>query len=273
MNKIELSYASKVEHNFAQRVIIKTIEKITGKKKLQKIYDDFSKNNTNPRYFWRGILEAMDIEVIDNSTEGIKIPPKGPLLMIANHPFGIIDGLIMCSLAANVRDDFKIITHETLQFIPELDKYILPIDFNEKSKTTIKNNIETAKKAKEHLLNNGLLIIFPSGSVSVAKSLKTIATDDAWKQFPAKIIKQTKTDVLPIYFDGKNGLLFHLFASKLKNQTLKYSSYIHETKKLIGKNINIFPGKIIKFSQLKNFEDRIKLTEYLKKKTYELRDL
>ena len=51
MNKIELSYASKVEHNFAQRVIIKTIEKITGKKKLQKIYDDFSKNNTNPRYF------------------------------------------------------------------------------------------------------------------------------------------------------------------------------------------------------------------------------
>ena len=82
MNKIELSYASKVEHNFAQRVIIKTIEKITGKKKLQKIYNDFSKNNTNPRYFWRGILEAMDIEVIDNSTEGIKIPPKGPLLMI-----------------------------------------------------------------------------------------------------------------------------------------------------------------------------------------------
>ena len=76
-----------------------------------------------------------------------------------------------------------------------------------------------------------------------------------------------------LYILMENGLLFHLFASKLKNQTLKYSSYIHETKKLIGKNINIFPGKIIKFSQLKNFEDRLKLTEYLKKKTYELRDL
>ena len=79
--------------------------------------------------------------------------------------------------------------------------------------------------------------------MSVAKNLKSAAEDDKWKQFSAKIIKQTKTDVLPVYFDGKNGLLYHLFASKLKNQTLKYSSYIHETKKMIGKNIHIISEK------------------------------
>ena len=62
--------------------------------------------------------------------------------------------------------------------------------------------------------------------MSVAKNLKSAAKDDEWKQFTAKIIKQTKADVLPVYFDGKNGLLYHLFASKLKNQTLKYSSYV-----------------------------------------------
>ena len=89
----------------------------------------------------------MDIEVIDNSTE-VMNSPKGPLLMITNHPFGIIDGLIMCSLAANVRDDFKIITHETLQFIPELDKYILPIDFNEKSKIQLKIILKLPKRQK-----------------------------------------------------------------------------------------------------------------------------
>ena len=74
----------------------------------------------------------------------------------------------MLTLASKVRSDFKILTHETLQFAPELEKYNLPIDFSEK-KRNIKNNIKTTQKAKRHLLNNGLLIIFPSGSVSVKK--------------------------------------------------------------------------------------------------------
>ena len=271
MNKVDISYASKTEHNFAQRILIKTIEQITGKRKLQKIYNEFSKKNSSPRHFWTGILKSMNINIIDNSEQGIKIPAEGPLIMIANHPFGIIDGLIMCSLASKVRSDFKILTHETLQFAPELGKYILPIDFSENKKETIKNNIKTTQKAKRHLLNNGLLIIFPSGSVSVAKNTKSAAEDDEWKQFTAKILKQTKSDILPIYFDGKNGLLFHVFASKLKNQTLKYSSYIHETKKMIGKKINIYPGSVIKYSELSKISNREKLTEYLKKKTYELR--
>ena len=67
--------------------------------------------------------------------------------------------------------------------------------------------------------------------------------------------------------------MFHIFASKLKSQTLKYSSYIHETKKMIGKNINIYPGKIIKFSEMNKIDDRSDLTDYLKAKTYELRNL
>ena len=71
MNKIDISYASKSEHNFAQRILIKTIEQITGKRKLQKIYNEFSKTNSNPRYFWTGILKSMNINVIDNSESGI----------------------------------------------------------------------------------------------------------------------------------------------------------------------------------------------------------
>ena len=121
-------------------------------------------------------------------------------------------------------------------------------------------------------MNNGSLIIFPSGSVSTAKSIKSEAKDDEWKMFPAKLILQTKTDVLPIYFDGKNGLLFHLFASKMKNQTLKYSSYLHETKKKIGKDIVIYSGDVIKYSNISHLEDRQKLTNYLKDLTYNLKN-
>ena len=271
MNKIKITYASKSEHNFAQRLVIKTIERATGSKKLEKLYKEYSKETNDPRFFWTNIIKIMDIKITNKSKVNLEIPPSGPLLLISNHPFGIIDGLILCSLASKVRSDFKIMTHETLKLIPELDRFILPIDFGGKDKKTIKNNIKTTKEAKEHLINNGLLIIFPSGSVSVAKSLKTEAEDDNWKLFPAKLIHQTKADVLPIYFEGKNGFLFHLFASKMKNQTLKYSSYIHETRRKIGKEIIIYPGKKIKYKDIQSIKDRNELTKYLKNLTYSLK--
>lgn len=228
LNKVDFSYASKIEHNLAQRLIIKLIENLTGKRKLEKIYKNYALKNNEPLNFWTDILDLLSITVVNKSKHSLHIPIKGPLMVIANHPFGIIDGLILCSLVSNKRKDFKIMTHETLKFLPQLEQFILPVDFSNDRKETLKQNIETARKAKDHLLNKGVLIIFPSGSVATAKNLKSEAKDDEWKNFPAKLIQQTKTDVMPIYFDGKNGLLFHFFASKIKNQSLKFSSELLE---------------------------------------------
>ncbi len=271
MNKINLSYASDLEHNFTQRLIIKTIEKVTGKKKLENLYNQYSSKHNDPKSFWSDILDIMEINIIDKAEKKIDMPKSGALIVIANHPFGIIDGLVLCSIVSKVRNDFKIMTHETLKFLPQLDEYILPVDFSGSDKKTIKYNLETATKAKEHLLNNGVLIIFPSGSVSTAKNLKSEALDDEWKTFPAKLIHQTKADVLPIYFDGKNGLLFHLFASKIKSSTLKYSTYIHETRKKIGKDVIIYSGEIINYENINRMKDRSTLINYLKEYTYNLK--
>ena len=272
MNKINFSYASKIEHNFAQRLIIKTIERVTGKKKLESLYAQYSLDANDPRTFWTDILDLMKINVVNKSKNKIYIPTKGPLMVIANHPFGIIDGLILCSIVSKVRGDFKIMTHETLKILPQLEKYILPVDFSGNNKTTIKFNMKTASKAKRHLIDGGVLIIFPSGSVSVAKNLKSEAQDDIWKTFPAKLAHQTKSSILPIYFDGKNGLLFHLFASKMKSSTLKYSSYIHETRKKIGKEITIYAGNIINYPTIAEISDRNDLINFLKEKTYKLKN-
>tara|TARA_Y100000768_G_scaffold94889_1_gene68992 strand:- start:12125 stop:12949 length:825 start_codon:yes stop_codon:yes gene_type:complete len=272
MNKINFSYASDIEHSFAQRLIIKTIERVTGKKKLEKLYNQYSKENNNPKTFWSDILDIMNIRFRNKSKNKIIIPKHGPLMIIANHPFGIVDGLILCSIVSKVRNDFKIMTHETLKLLPQLDEYILPVDFSGNNKQTIKYNIRTASRAKKHLENDGVLIIFPSGSVSTAKNLQSEAQDDEWKSFPAKLAHQTSTDILPIYFDGKNGLLFHLFASKMKSSTLKYSSYIYETRKKIGKEIIIYAGNIIKYDSISHIKDRNLLIRYLKNKTYDLKN-
>ena len=272
MSRVSFSYASKSEHNFAQRLIIRTIETLTGKKKLENLYQNYSLNKQNPKTFWTDILNEMHIKVINKSYNKLIIPQKNRLLVIANHPFGIIDGLILCSLISQERDDFKIMTHETLQFLPQLKQFILPVDFSGKTKKSKILNIQTAQAAKEHLCNNGVLIIFPSGGVSVAKSLTSEAIDDEWKLFPAKLIHQTRTNVLPIYFDGKNGLLFHFFAAKMKNQTLKYSSYIHETRKKIGKEICIYSGNLINYKEIEKIKERAELTNYLKNITYNLKN-
>ena len=272
MNKLNFSYASKLEHNFAQRLIIKTIEHVTGKKKLEKLYNEYALKNKKPEKFWSDILKVMNISIINKSQNKIEIPATGSLIVIANHPFGIVDGLILCSIVSEVRKDFKIMTHETLKFLPQLEEYILPVDFSGSDKKTLKCNLNTAQKAKNHLIKKGVLIIFPSGSVSVAKNLKSQALDDEWKPFPAKLIHQTKSNILPIYFDGKNGLMFHLFASKIKSSTLKYSSYIHETKKKIGKEVIIFAGKLITYDSISHLTNRSKLTNFLKNKTYNLKN-
>ena len=272
MNKVSFSYASKSEHNFAQRLVIKTIETLSGKRKLENLYKDYSRSNNSPEKFWSNILLKMKIKVVNKSKEKLIIPRSGSLLIIANHPFGIIDGLILCSLVSKVRNDYKIMTHETLKFLPELEKFILPVDFGDKNKESKKMNLKTANRAKKQLINQGVLIIFPSGGVSKAKSLRADAVDDTWKLFSAKLIHQTKTDILPIYFDGKNGFLFHLFATKIKNQTLKYSSYMHETRKKIGKEIEIYSGKTISYEELEKYKDRLELTNLLKNITYNLKD-
>ena len=272
MNKLSFTYASDKEHNLAQRLVIKTIESLTGKKKLEKLYNNSLNEKINPRYLWKELLKILEIQIVNNDEVNHIIPSEGPLIVIANHPFGIIDGLILCSIIADIRADFKIMTHETLQFFPDLNQYILPVNFSKNTKSIVQSNIKIASQAKEHVLQGGVLIIFPSGSVSVAENLKSEAKDDEWKIFPAKLIQQTKADILPFYFEGKNGLLFHLFASKFKNQTLKYSSYIHETRRKIGKKIYVNGGNLIKYSEISHITDRKQLTKYLKRLTYNLKD-
>ena len=96
-NKVDFSYASKSEHNFAQRLIIKLIENLTGKRKLEKIYKNYALKNNEPLNFWTDILNLLNITVVNKSKHYLHIPLKGSLMVVANHPFGIIDGLILCS--------------------------------------------------------------------------------------------------------------------------------------------------------------------------------
>jgi len=266
--KNTFSYSSN-ELSKPKQFIVNSIEKISGRKKLEKLYQQYDEENTEPHLFWTDVKNLLKLKVNVRSKKKLSIPKKGPLIIIANHPFGIIDGIILASLVSEVRTDFKIITHEILRFTEASQQFILPVDFSS-GKKALKNNVKTGRDAKKFLEQGGVIILFPAGGVATAKKINLPAIDAEWGNLLGSLVLKTNANILPIFFDGKNGILFHLFASKFKSQTLKYSSYLHETKRKIGKTINIFCGEVILNKNLRLIEDKKKITLMLRDITMSL---
>ena len=128
---------------------------------------------------------------------------KGRLIIVANHAFGVADGVSLCSVVSNIRQDYKIITHKVLRQADAVKDKIIPIDFSPNREAMIAN-IAARKEAEKVLQNDGVIVIFPSGQIATKENLKfsTKAHDGDWKQFVSKLIIKTKTPVLPSYFEG-----------------------------------------------------------------------
>lgn len=248
---------------------IKLIELLTGKLKLKKLYDEYLKENNSPENFWHDAIKKLNIKLVTNGKSSLKIPKKGRLIVVANHAYGVIDGLIMCSLVSHIRHDYKIMTHKVLRQAEAVKNKILPIDFSN-SKEAIINNIQSRKDAETILKNNGVLIIFPSGQIATKKKLNINykADDGEWKHFTSKLAIKTNSSILPIFFEGQNSQLFHI-ANKI-GQTFRYSLMMYELKRKIGDTINIQIGNVIQNKTLKSIGDLKKITKFIRNKTYGL---
>jgi len=267
-NNIAFTFAS-TEVNKIGQSFIKFTELFTGKLTLKKLYDQYLKENNPPENFWKDAINKLELKVNSIFHFNNQIPIKGRLIVVANHAFGVVDGVTMCSLISNVRQDYKIITHKVLSQAEAVKDKIIPIDFS-KSRNAILSNINARKQAENVLLNDGVVILFPSGQIATKENFKknTKAHDGEWKQFTSKLVIKTKSPVLPIYFEGQNSQLFHI-ANKI-GLTFRYSLMMYELKRKIGDTINLHVGEIIPFSQLNEIGDLVKITRYLRQKTYSL---
>ena len=267
-SKIAFTFASS-EVSFLSQQFIKIAELLTGKIKLKKLYDQYVIENNPPENFWNDAVKKLKFNLQTNFREGSFIPKKGRLIVTANHAFGVADGVSLCSVISNKRQDYKIITHKVLRQADAVKDKIIPIDFSLNRKAILAN-IEARKKAEKVLQNNGVIIIFPSGQIATKKNFKkrTTANDGDWKQFVSKLIVKTKSPVLPMYFEGQNSHLYHI-ANKM-GQTFRYSLLMYELTRKIGDTINIHIGSIIPFSIFEKIGDLKEITKYIRQKTYSL---
>ena len=263
----DISYATSA-NGLMGELFIRSIENITGRIGLIKRAKDYDKEVAKGRNFWEVIVERYNIEM--NIVEGSldDIPKKGPVVIVSNHPFGILDGLLLGYILSKTRKDFKIIANRVFRKAKDLDDVILPISFEENREGNIQN-INTRNKAICFLQSGGIVGIFPGGTVATSAKLFSRPLDPFWKRFTSKLILKSDATVVPIFFGGSNSRLFQI-ASHL-SYNLRMALLIREFGRKVDRKVDIAIGKKIDSKYLQKYsKDLDGMMEYLRFQSYAL---
>jgi putative hemolysin len=249
----ELSYANERDPKL-KRWFIRSIEGLSGRDRYTRLYEIWRNDivGKTDRVFGK----MLDLINVDLRVQGIWPPqhlPEGPIVMVANHPFGIGDGIAVLALAEQLGRPFRVLINNELLKVPEMAPYSLPVSFEE-TKEALAINMQTRHEALRLLKEGVTVVIFPAGGVATAKKGFGRAEDLPWKMFPAKLIQAAKANVVPVYFEGQNGRLFHL-ASKI-SLTLRVSLLIREFRRLSGSAISARVGPMMSWEELSPLVDR-----------------
>lgn len=264
----EFSYADPAD-KLVKRQLIRLVERATGQRELRRLYLDNRRNPQPGESFFAAAVRRLQLDVQFDPARLARIPRSGPLVIVANHPYGVLDGIVLSWLVQMVRNDFYVLTNAVLLKAPEVRDYVLPVDFANTPEAT-KTNIESRAKARDHLAKGGAIVVFPAGGVSTAPDRlgRRPAIDAPWQPFTGQLIQRAKATVVPVCFSGQNSRLFQI-ASHM-SLTLRLSLIFHEVHNRIGTSLPVAIGEPIPYSRLAHIKDRQQLANELRALTYGL---
>lgn len=263
----DISYSHSAETK-GGRALIRAMENATGRLRLIRRARGYEEEVAQGRDFWDVMLSryGLSLDIVGGSLESI--PRDGPLILIANHPYGILDGLVLGHILSKLRGDFRIMAHQVFRKAEELNRVILPISFEE-TKEAMRLNLETRKTALDYLGQGGAIGIFPGGTVSTAMKPFGRPMDPGWRSFTAKMVAKSGATVVPIFFDGHNSRLFQI-ASHL-HYTLRMALLIKEFKSRTDEPVRMVVGEPLPQAELEaRAKDPKAMMEYLRAATYAL---
>ena len=225
-DRSSLSYASTFEDPVKSR-IISFIELFTGKLKILRMIKQFEKRGTpSGQSFWRAALDTMGIDLLTPQSQLDRIPKSGPVIVVANHPHGMVDGMIFADLIGRVRPDYRILTRSLLTSIDEVaGSYMIPVPFPHDPDAQRKG-VEMRAKAMAHLKEGGVVALFPSGVVASSETWWGPAVEQEWNVFTAKMIRRSGATVVPMKFPGQNSRAYQI-ANKV-SPMLRQGLLLHE---------------------------------------------
>jgi len=225
-DRSSLSYASTFEDPLKSR-IISLIELLTGKLKILRLVRKFERAGApTGQAFWRGALDTMGIDLTTPQSQLDRIPKEGPVVVVANHPHGMVDGMIFADLIGRVRPDYRILTRSLLTSIDEVaGSFMIPVPFPHDPDAQRKG-VEMRANAMNHLKNGGVVALFPSGVVAASDTWWGPAVEAEWNVFTAKMIRRSGATVVPMRFPGQNSRAYQI-ANKL-SPMLRQGLLLHE---------------------------------------------
>lgn len=263
----QVSYAKSAQSR-SGRAVIKLIENATGRLHLIQRARDYDAEIAQGRTFWEVMVNRYGLSLDVVSGAVADIPAEGPLVVVANHPFGILDGLIMGYLLSTRRSDFRILANSVFQDAPDLDRIILPVSFDN-TKDAVKLNLETRAKALAFLNAGGAIGVFPGGTVSTAAKPFLRPFDPGWRRFTARMITKSNATVVPVFFDGYNSRLFQL-ASHI-HYNLRVALLLKEFRRRADKPVKIAIGAPIPPASMAAYSDDAQaMMDFLRRETYGL---
>ncbi len=196
-----------------------------------------------------------------------RVPHDGPLVVVANHPFGGIETTILLESLLMVRPDVKFMANYLLRKLPETQDRCIYVDpFGTESSR--QRNISSMREARGWLKSGHALCVFPAGAVSHF-SLKTFrVADPEWKENIGKFIRGAVAPVLPVYVDGRNSLLFQILGTI--HPMCRTALLVREFVRKRGCTVRLTAGRAIPSGRLAAFPTDRELISYLRTQTYRL---
>ena len=263
----EISYSQSAETQVGSAVI-RTLENATGRIRLIRRAEGYEDEVAGGANFWDVMPQryGLSLDVIGGDLRSI--PADGPLITIANHPYGILDGLMMGHILNQVRGSFRILANSVFNRADDIKRVVLPVSFD-KTKAAVAQNLKTRRDALNHLKTGGAIGVFPGGTVSTSAKPFGRPMDPGWRNFTSKLVTKSEAQVVPIYFDGRNSRLFQLASHA--HPTLRLGLLINEFKRNVDKPVRVVIGAPIARADLDNFRHAPKgMMDFLRQSTYDL---
>jgi len=246
-----LSYAGTFKNPFKAGTI-RAIEWLTAKLTLLRAIRAFERTGVPFGVpFWSKAVRQMGIDVQTPPEEIARIPKTGPLVVVANHPHGLVDGMIMGEMLSRVRPDFKILTRSLLTGIPEIEEFMIPVPFPHEDNAR-ELGLQMRNDTMAHLDKGGAIILFPAGKVAMSETFFGPAIEAEWNVFTHKMVQKSKATILPICFTGQNSRAFLI--ANLVSDSLRQGLLLYEIKRALNKPQRPHIGMPIPASELAKWE-------------------
>jgi putative hemolysin len=240
------------------------LERVLSVDKIRSIYDS-APESADPFQFLEHTLNRLHIDCALDEEARQAIPTAGPAIVVSNHPFGGIDGMILASALSSVRKDIRILVNYFLGKIEALNPLFFTVDpFGHKGAAS--RNVGAIRKAIRWVKEGGVLVVLPAGEVSHLSLKRGRVEDPTWHETVGRLVQLTGAPVLPVFFKGRNSALFQI--AGLAHPRFRTAMLPRETLKKEGAQVSLRIGRIIPYKSLSRFQEPNRLTEYLRFRTY-----